>query len=60
MSVFSFKLMFGVYSLACGDVGGRLNGLFSRVQSIQKKSGQFDVSQIPNNQNFCEIVSFLK
>ncbi|XP_037551951.1 CWF19-like protein 1 [Nematolebias whitei] len=29
--------------LACGDVEGRLTGLFSRVQSIQKKSGQFDL-----------------
>ncbi|XP_017296788.1 CWF19-like protein 1 [Kryptolebias marmoratus] len=29
--------------LACGDVEGRLNSLFSRVQSIQKKSGQFDL-----------------
>ncbi|CAB1421776.1 unnamed protein product [Pleuronectes platessa] len=29
--------------LACGDVGGQLNAVFSRVQSIQKKAGQFDL-----------------
>uniref|UniRef100_H3DN04 CWF19-like protein 1 n=1 Tax=Tetraodon nigroviridis TaxID=99883 RepID=H3DN04_TETNG len=29
--------------LACGDVEGRLSILFSRVQTIQKKSGQFDL-----------------
>lgn len=29
--------------LACGDVEGRLNALFSRVQTIQKKTGQFDL-----------------
>ncbi|XP_061570221.1 CWF19-like protein 1 [Cololabis saira] len=29
--------------LACGDVEGRLNSLFSRVQAIQKKTGQFDL-----------------
>ncbi|XP_069543627.1 LOW QUALITY PROTEIN: CWF19-like protein 1 [Brachyistius frenatus] len=29
--------------LACGDVEGRLNGLFGRVQAIQKKTGQFDL-----------------
>ncbi|XP_037317314.1 CWF19-like protein 1 [Pungitius pungitius] len=29
--------------LACGDVGGRLSALFSRVQSIQKKAGPFDL-----------------
>ncbi|KAM9327368.1 CWF19-like protein 1 [Pholidichthys leucotaenia] len=29
--------------LACGDVEGRLNALFSRVQAIQKKTGQFDL-----------------
>ncbi|KAM9705525.1 CWF19-like protein 1 [Menidia menidia] len=29
--------------LACGDVEGRLNVLFSRVQAIQKKTGQFDL-----------------
>uniref|UniRef100_A0A1A8FKW9 CWF19-like protein 1 n=1 Tax=Nothobranchius korthausae TaxID=1143690 RepID=A0A1A8FKW9_9TELE len=29
--------------LACGDVEGRLNALFSRVQAIQKKMGQFDM-----------------
>uniref|UniRef100_A0A1A7WIS1 CWF19-like protein 1 n=1 Tax=Iconisemion striatum TaxID=60296 RepID=A0A1A7WIS1_9TELE len=29
--------------LACGDVEGRLNALFSRVQAIQKKAGQFDL-----------------
>lgn len=31
-------------SLACGDVEGRINALFNRVNAIQKKSGQFDVS----------------
>lgn len=30
--------------LACGDVEGRINALFNRVNAIQKKSGQFDVS----------------
>uniref|UniRef100_A0A3P8P8V0 CWF19-like protein 1 n=1 Tax=Astatotilapia calliptera TaxID=8154 RepID=A0A3P8P8V0_ASTCA len=30
-------------SLACGDVEGRLNALFNRVQAIQKKTGQFDL-----------------
>lgn len=30
--------------LACGDVEGKLNALYSRVQAIQKKTGQFDVS----------------
>lgn len=35
-----------VSSLACGDVEGRLNALFNRVQAIQKKTGQFDVSQM--------------
>ncbi|XP_040030290.2 CWF19-like protein 1 isoform X2 [Gasterosteus aculeatus] len=29
--------------LACGDVGGRLSALFTRVQSIQKKAGPFDL-----------------
>ncbi|XP_029020085.1 CWF19-like protein 1 [Betta splendens] len=29
--------------LACGDVEGKLNALFSRVQAIQKKTGQFDL-----------------
>ncbi|XP_074554396.1 CWF19-like protein 1 [Halichoeres trimaculatus] len=29
--------------LACGDVEGRLTALFNRVQTIQKKSGQFDL-----------------
>lgn len=29
--------------LACGDVEGRLNALFNRVQTIQKKAGQFDL-----------------
>ena len=32
-------------SLTCGDVQGRFNDLFNRVRTIQKKSGQFDVSQ---------------
>uniref|UniRef100_A0A8C9XF11 CWF19-like protein 1 n=1 Tax=Sander lucioperca TaxID=283035 RepID=A0A8C9XF11_SANLU len=30
--------------LACGDVEGRLTALFNRVQTIQKKAGQFDVT----------------
>ncbi|XP_072327786.1 CWF19-like protein 1 isoform X2 [Scyliorhinus torazame] len=29
--------------LACGDVEGKLNALFNRVRSIQKKSGDFDL-----------------
>ncbi|XP_033845590.1 CWF19-like protein 1 [Periophthalmus magnuspinnatus] len=29
--------------LACGDVEGRLNALFNRVQTIQKKAGPFDL-----------------
>ncbi|XP_076153073.1 CWF19-like protein 1 [Alosa pseudoharengus] len=29
--------------LACGDVEGRINALFNRVRTIQKKSGQFDL-----------------
>uniref|UniRef100_A0A672QEU3 CWF19-like protein 1 n=1 Tax=Sinocyclocheilus grahami TaxID=75366 RepID=A0A672QEU3_SINGR len=29
--------------LACGDVEGRINALFNRVNAIQKKSGQFDL-----------------
>ncbi|XP_041636883.1 CWF19-like protein 1 [Cheilinus undulatus] len=29
--------------LACGDVEGRLSALFNRVQTIQKKTGQFDL-----------------
>ncbi|KAG7231767.1 hypothetical protein INR49_010405 [Caranx melampygus] len=29
--------------LACGDVEGRLNALFNRVQTVQKKTGQFDL-----------------
>ncbi|MED6245842.1 hypothetical protein ATANTOWER_008974 [Ataeniobius toweri] len=29
--------------LVCGDVEGRLSSLFSRVQAIQKKTGQFDL-----------------
>lgn len=33
-------------SLACGDVEGKLTALFNRVQTIQKKTGQFDVSQL--------------
>ncbi|KAF3859672.1 hypothetical protein F7725_022071 [Dissostichus mawsoni] len=32
--------------MACGDVEGRLNALFNRVQAIQKKAGQFDVTPI--------------
>lgn len=31
-------------SLACGDVEGSINAVFNRVRTIQKKSGQFDVS----------------
>ncbi|XP_061468662.1 CWF19-like protein 1 [Rhineura floridana] len=29
--------------LACGDVEGKLGTLYSRVQAVQKKSGQFDL-----------------
>ncbi|KAF7656109.1 hypothetical protein LDENG_00046290 [Lucifuga dentata] len=29
--------------LVCGDVEGKLKALFSRVQAIQKKTGQFDL-----------------
>ncbi|KAM9496645.1 CWF19-like protein 1 [Clarias gariepinus] len=29
--------------LACGDVEGRISALFNRVNTIQKKSGQFDL-----------------
>ncbi|XP_076862914.1 CWF19-like protein 1 [Brachyhypopomus gauderio] len=29
--------------LACGDVGGKITALFNRVNTIQKKSGQFDL-----------------
>ncbi|KAM3588271.1 uncharacterized protein V6R79_025226 [Siganus canaliculatus] len=29
--------------LACGDVEGKLTALFNRVQTIQKKAGQFDL-----------------
>ncbi|XP_077401061.1 CWF19-like protein 1 [Vanacampus margaritifer] len=29
--------------LVCGDVEGKLGSLFNRVQSIQKKTGQFDL-----------------
>ncbi|KAG7253652.1 hypothetical protein CRUP_034334 [Coryphaenoides rupestris] len=29
--------------LACGDVEGKLNALFNRTRTIQKKSGQFDL-----------------
>ncbi|XP_056603558.1 CWF19-like protein 1 isoform X2 [Triplophysa dalaica] len=29
--------------LVCGDVEGRINALFNRVNAIQKKSGQFDL-----------------
>uniref|UniRef100_A0A671YDY5 CWF19-like protein 1 n=1 Tax=Sparus aurata TaxID=8175 RepID=A0A671YDY5_SPAAU len=29
--------------LVCGDVEGRLTALFNRVQTIQKKTGQFDL-----------------
>lgn len=29
--------------LICGDVNGNFKALFSRVESIVKKSGQFDV-----------------
>lgn len=32
------------FRLACGDVEGKLGVLFNRVQTIQKKTGQFDVS----------------
>lgn len=32
------------FSLACGDVEGKITALFNRVNAIQKKSGQFDVS----------------
>lgn len=35
--------MLFVYSLTCGDVEGQLSALFNRVQTIQKKTGQFDV-----------------
>lgn len=33
-----------VSRLACGDVEGKISALFNRVQAIQKKTGQFDVS----------------
>uniref|UniRef100_M4A4B2 CWF19-like protein 1 n=1 Tax=Xiphophorus maculatus TaxID=8083 RepID=M4A4B2_XIPMA len=35
--------MLCVHSLVCGDVEGRLSSLFSRVQAIQRKTGQFDL-----------------
>lgn len=35
--------MFMINSLICGDVNGNFNSLFSRVESIDKKSGPFDV-----------------
>lgn len=42
--------------LACGDVEGRINALFNRVNAIQKKSGQFDVS--PHvDLSYCEAMS---
>ena len=34
-------------SLVSGDVEGRFDQLFSRINSIQKKSGTFDVSVVP-------------
>lgn len=49
VSLFKFNSKFilstvRVRRLACGDVEGRLGALFNRVQAIQKKTGQFDVS----------------
>lgn len=49
VSLFKFNSKFipstvCVCRLACGDVEGRLGALFNRVQAIQKKTGQFDVS----------------
>lgn len=32
-----------INSLICGDVNGNFHSLFSRVESINKKSGPFDV-----------------
>ena len=53
-----------VCSLACGDVEGRLNALFNRVQAIQKKAGQFDVSQRQIShlkiQNLCVFYAHLR
>ena len=43
------KLMFyffiSLYSLVSGDVEGKFDQLFARINSIQKKSGIFDVSR---------------
>ena len=39
-----FNICFLFCSLVSGDVEGRFDQLFSRINSIQKKSGTFDVS----------------
>lgn len=33
---------FQIYRLLCGDVEGKFQTLFNRVDNIQKKSGPFD------------------
>ena len=38
------ELLCFVCRLVCGDVEGQFSKLFNRVNSIQKKAGQFDVS----------------
>lgn len=39
------------HSLVAGNVNGRLKSLFSKVNNILKKTGQFDVCKIKNRDN---------
>lgn len=51
-----YALMFEIFfggSLVSGDVEGNLDKLFGRVNTIQKKSGSFDVGFISLQIYFC-------
>lgn len=46
------------HSLVAGNVNGRLKSLFSKVNNVLKKTGQFDVCKIKNRDNMYICVVF--
>lgn len=38
-----------IYSLVCGDVNGKFKFLFNRVETINKKSGPFEILLVAGN-----------
>lgn len=51
--IFSVAIFF---RLACGDVEGHFDQIFKRVDSIQKKSGPFDVSNCLEDISYCYTI----